>query len=395
MDELSSTETKESDNSRVPPLPTWYDSWNDLGGVDNDAPQPSITDEASTPFSPISGPPSFCSTNTSILSPHSSTDCSSPDPQSLDPQWPLSSYPLSPSPHDVGFPPFPGQPIHHTIPLPLYDDDPNTVTWAATACSVAQSWLPPPTWSGSSFSSSPPNRAAQPFNPAVPNFNTVTHDVTWGVDVNNHYIMDPSPSKPAQGSTNSSPSTPDPKQPPAKNRRTRNSPTGKANPRSAKSKKMSFPQQTTTPPKGESSDVPAEAQPPPLQSPQSPEDQQARLRDWHNCIGKRYRSKLNEQFESLQAVLIPESTDGGGKSSGAEDADEDVEVKKEPRGEGEGEGESGGKRKGLNKAKLLDMARERIERLTREREELEREERELVEGLRVKGVNYEKGGGGE
>ncbi|KAM7197573.1 hypothetical protein V8F33_005539 [Rhypophila sp. PSN 637] len=34
------------------------------------------------------------------------------------------------------------------------------------------------------------------------------------------------------------------------------------------------------------------------------EEYQAKMREWHNEVGKKYRNKLNEKFEGLQAVLV-------------------------------------------------------------------------------------------
>lgn len=86
------------------------------------------------------------------------------------------------------------------------------------------------------------------------------------------------------------------------------------------------------------------------------------MRQWHNKIGKKYRNKLNEQFECLQAVLkVDESEDGSKHVQGP-----------------------GGRT--INKAKVLDLARQRIEALTKEREALMEERRELVKGLKEKGV---------
>ncbi|KAK0616458.1 hypothetical protein B0T14DRAFT_588435 [Immersiella caudata] len=341
----------------------------DISEEDN---TPSVADEASTPFSP------------------NQLSFGNIDTGSSGPQWPLSSCPFSPAHHGTGFAPFSGQPIHLNSPISLYNG-PTAVTWAATACSVAQSSLSPPTVLGSSISSSPPNSAAQLFDPAVPNFNSVTQDISQVGMIKGADIMDPSPSGAVQGAANSSTTSSDSDPPPAKKPRTRTPKTGKTTPGSSKPKKMSSPKQKTTPPKGGDSSHPRpETQSASSQQPQSPEDEQARLRDWHNCIGKKYRNKLNEQFEFLQAALIPDPGDAGEKNSRAEGADEDAEGE----GEGSAEGEGTGKRRGLNKAKLLDMARERIEKLTMENERLEREQRELKEGVSAKEMELKRAGGG-
>ncbi|KAK5653836.1 hypothetical protein OQA88_7996 [Cercophora sp. LCS_1] len=90
------------------------------------------------------------------------------------------------------------------------------------------------------------------------------------------------------------------------------------------------------------------------------EEYKANMRQWHNQIGKKYRHKLNEQFECLQAVLKAEESEEGGKHA---------------------QGHGG---RTINKAKVLDMARARIEALTTEREALMEERRMLVDGLKEK-----------
>lgn len=89
----------------------------------------------------------------------------------------------------------------------------------------------------------------------------------------------------------------------------------------------------------------------------TPDEHTSHTRQGRNRVGKRYRDKLNSQFESLQAVLhLPNDDD-----------DENPDL-----------GEPGdGKSNTTNKAKVLDMARERIQMLMREREEL-RVEREAL-----------------
>lgn len=85
------------------------------------------------------------------------------------------------------------------------------------------------------------------------------------------------------------------------------------------------------------------------------EEYQTELRLWHNRIGKKYRTKLNYQFECLHVVLYPEEEDN------------DVTP---PRG------------RTINKARTLDMARQRILDLTHEnnviRAELEQMQRLML-----------------
>ncbi|KAK3316968.1 hypothetical protein B0H66DRAFT_535206 [Apodospora peruviana] len=59
------------------------------------------------------------------------------------------------------------------------------------------------------------------------------------------------------------------------------------------------------------------------------ESKEERTRQWHNRIGKKYRQKLNDKFESLQAVLLRHlkvedlQQELYGSCSGSEDEDED------------------------------------------------------------------------
>ena len=185
----------------------------------------------------------------------------------------------------------------------------------------------------------------------------------------------------------------------------------------------------------------------PLKMPNSPSsplregaalgEYQAQMRQWHNRIGKRYRNRLSDQFESLQAALrisrdtdpaefrrvqqqaavvaaaaaalshSDDDSDGGGEGGEGGDDDEhddnyNDDAEKEGQGEGKRKGDeskSGGKDQGndqdkdqkdkhvkvhgrtMNKARVLDMARERIEELTRERERLMREREMLLAGM--------------
>ncbi|VBB79518.1 Putative protein of unknown function [Podospora comata] len=94
---------------------------------------------------------------------------------------------------------------------------------------------------------------------------------------------------------------------------------------------------------------------------QTLEEYESSRRLWHNQIGKKYRTKLNEQFENLQLVLRLYDEDG-------EDTDTEgpnINVK----------GRS------INKAKLLDMARQKLEELRNERKAWRQEKRALMENL--------------
>ncbi|KAK4194491.1 hypothetical protein QBC40DRAFT_290695 [Triangularia verruculosa] len=99
-----------------------------------------------------------------------------------------------------------------------------------------------------------------------------------------------------------------------------------------------------------------------LKQTQTLEEYEASRRVWHNQIGKKYRTKLNEQFENLQIVLQLYDED--------DEADTDTES---PNIHIKG--------RTINKAKLLDMARQRLEELMSERKAWQQEKRELLENL--------------
>lgn len=89
---------------------------------------------------------------------------------------------------------------------------------------------------------------------------------------------------------------------------------------------------------------------------QTLEEYEHRVREWHNQIGKKYRNKLNEQFDCLQAILcINASTTKSQQQQTAA-----------PCGESP-DGHVRVGRRTINKAKVLAMARERIEVLTEEK----------------------------
>ncbi|KAL0468108.1 hypothetical protein QR685DRAFT_357786 [Neurospora intermedia] len=99
------------------------------------------------------------------------------------------------------------------------------------------------------------------------------------------------------------------------------------------------------------------------------------VRERHNSIGKRYRNKLNEQFENLEALLSqqnPEEDYNENHRNTARDSSfSPTQARKRQRG------------RSINKASLLEMAKVRIKALTEQREmliaEVEQLEKELAE----------------
>ncbi|KAK0644086.1 hypothetical protein B0T16DRAFT_494982 [Cercophora newfieldiana] len=375
MEGLPSADKSESGNGTSP---AWYDSWNDLGNLNAEASQMSLNNDSFASFSPH--PPHPANTYASgsrVLSPSGLADCSSSETQEHDMQCPHSSYPYSAAFHGAGLASSPCQPINAMGSASLYHPpDADTCLTACSAQDAAQSPSPPPAGPKSSFSS-PLNRAAHPFNPAVPNFSSDTFSAYQLEGSRNSDIIKAHPLRAGSFATSSSNDFDPP--PPAKKARTRTSQSGKTA-GSSKSKKMSSQQ----PPERGSSQgsAPPDAHPPPPQDDtgMTAEDEQARVRQWHNCIGKKYRNKLNDEFESLQAVLGKgeETVPTGRESEAAEqgkEREQDVDAEGETEDRVEGPGRS--KRRQLNKAKVLDMAKERIEALTLEREALIREKEEL------------------
>ncbi|KAK4213895.1 hypothetical protein QBC37DRAFT_422297 [Rhypophila decipiens] len=170
----------------------------------------------------------------------------------------------------------------------------------------------------------------------------------------------------------------------------------------------------------------------------STEEYRAKMREWHNDIGKKYRNKLNEKFEGLQAVLVhvasnvdmslqgPASTSSG-SPRGADDerdvviwtgaagsgsavplevlrrmqqqeeeeellgnhgvCDDEEGAEDEDDDDAEGPAARGGARiqprrrqtRGINKARVLAMARRTIVKLAMERDQLLRELAEASE----------------
>lgn len=103
----------------------------------------------------------------------------------------------------------------------------------------------------------------------------------------------------------------------------------------------------------------------PAPSPDTALSSQVHLRQcqWNDGIRKKYRTKLSKQFERLQALVVapvlaaPDKEEGGRRADGRSTVRNGM---------------------GVNKARVLELARERIEGLVREAEELKRERERLV-----------------
>ncbi|KAK3947295.1 hypothetical protein QBC32DRAFT_271094 [Pseudoneurospora amorphoporcata] len=106
------------------------------------------------------------------------------------------------------------------------------------------------------------------------------------------------------------------------------------------------------------------------------EDVSVSARERHNNIGRRYRNKLNENFEHLQALLsLQEDDDNGDRDSTARDASSSpTQTRKRRKG------------RGINKASLLEMAKVRIETLTEQRDMLIAEVAQLEKELALAAV---------
>lgn len=128
-------------------------------------------------------------------------------------------------------------------------------------------------------------------------------------------------------------------------------------------------------------------QPEPEPNDKKKPEEDVSVRERHNNIGRRYRNKLNEQFENLQVLLSEQNTDqldgedecgnresqesGDNNNSTAMDSSSlPTRVRKGRRG-----------RRGINKASLLEMAKVRIETLTEEKEGLIAEVQQLEKEL--------------
>ncbi|KAK4223385.1 hypothetical protein QBC38DRAFT_52307 [Podospora fimiseda] len=88
------------------------------------------------------------------------------------------------------------------------------------------------------------------------------------------------------------------------------------------------------------------------------EEYQTELRLWHNKIGKKYRNKLNSQFEMLHAVLNPEEEDNNHVVVAG---------------------------RTINKARTLDMARQRILDLRTENNTIRAELEQMARLLQAQG----------
>lgn len=104
------------------------------------------------------------------------------------------------------------------------------------------------------------------------------------------------------------------------------------------------------------------------------------IRQWQNDVGKRYRDKLTGEFEALHAVLHMDLD-----SNEEEDDDKlDHDIFHRPaaacgkKRKAKAHGEKGGSGRGVNKAKVLDRARERIVMLLEEQERVLAERERLV-----------------
>ncbi|KAK0750775.1 hypothetical protein B0T18DRAFT_443439 [Schizothecium vesticola] len=104
---------------------------------------------------------------------------------------------------------------------------------------------------------------------------------------------------------------------------------------------------------------------------------------WNDGIRKKYRTKLSKQFERLQALVVVPVLDQDERGLGGVDAGG-------RRVDGRSTVRNG---MGVNKAKVLDLARRRIEGLVREAEEMARERRRLEGLLAGRGVNWVGEGG--
>lgn len=292
---------------------------------------------------------------------------------SLLPAWDMS-FDLQPDPYQTPWPLFQkeGPPLITTLPrttlfhpsqptgislIPsannlvpeLHDPQLSTVTWhhAATSCSSREPTQSTPALSTADSSSdvgsvSPSIATSSPAAIPTPLEACAPDQAKPGRRPRTHRTRT-SP-KMTTANTKTQPNTTKRRQPPA----------------SATHKKMiSEPKRTSLP------NPPPESPPAGKQTHKTIEEYKTHMRQWHNKIGKKYRNKLNEQFECLQAVLK------------VDEHGEDGQSNKHVQGPG---GRS------INKAKVLDLARQRIEALTKEREALMEERRELVKGLKEKGI---------
>ncbi|KAK3348492.1 hypothetical protein B0H65DRAFT_177135 [Neurospora tetraspora] len=118
-------------------------------------------------------------------------------------------------------------------------------------------------------------------------------------------------------------------------------------------------------------------------------EEDVNVRERHNSIGRRYRNKLNEQFDNLQALLSQQSRDGEDDNGDRESQEPDDDSNNNNNTTTRDSSSSPTlvkkcrKGRGINKASLLEMAKVRIETLTEQREmliaEVEQLEKELAE----------------
>ncbi|KAK4182455.1 hypothetical protein QBC35DRAFT_395941 [Podospora australis] len=104
------------------------------------------------------------------------------------------------------------------------------------------------------------------------------------------------------------------------------------------------------------------------------EEYKTHVRLWHNRIGRKYRNKLNEQFESLLAVLQLEEAHRAastGRKNNDSSSLQGVVI------QGSKKHTTTARGRAVNKAKLLDMARQRIEEMMEERSSWMEEREEL------------------
>jgi hypothetical protein len=98
-----------------------------------------------------------------------------------------------------------------------------------------------------------------------------------------------------------------------------------------------------------------------------------------NRVGKRYRDKLGAEFESLQAELQPDDDGPGGAGGDGLSGQGQIE----PQAGGQGKARK--RRRPVNKAKVMDLARERISSLLEDWEAVNAEAEALQEQRALEG----------
>ena len=114
-----------------------------------------------------------------------------------------------------------------------------------------------------------------------------------------------------------------------------------------------------------------------------------RARQSHNLVEKQYRNRLNQQFESLLAVLPP--ADSGNRSFSCGGGGNSSQSRRDSKGSAAGPEGAGDDRR-LSKAEVLDMARQRIITLERECDRLNSVKLELAANVGVVRDAVAKGG---